>query len=271
MKNTDLSKSAKWFNMFTSIKNSFVFSWKYCKSFLIFNIAMFAILLLSPYLILSLWRLLIDELLLNKSFSNLVWAYIACYLIIQIICQSVNSFHVAFQQNVKDKTSYIIKENIIDKLPEIDLEMYDDPSFNKTLSVLNSIPNYTDVLNNTLNLMSSVGSLVIATVSVGKIYFIPALAIFLFQIPTVIILCYNSLNSWKLWVEQNDDRRKISYYKDILTNSKYAKEVRLYKLKEYFLGLYENYWTKTFRSSMKLQRKNGERKKKIFQDSILMV
>lgn len=144
-------------------------------------------------------------------------------------------------------------------LVEIEIGKYDDPEFHRLFSVLHQIPDYSRLVDDFLNIVSSLLSLIITISALAQEFKTAAILIFIFQIPTVTILSYNAINAYKLWMEENDDRRRIRYYRDVMTNSAYAKELRLYDLGSLFFGLYNKYWTKLYRSALKLQKKGALR------------
>lgn len=239
-----------------SVYRAFSFCAAHCPAYLALNIVMSIVNVLSPYVVLMLWRHILDVIGENLS---AVWLFVGLYMLVQLICQLLSVLQVAYQQSSRDKVDQILKSRIIHKLADIELGKYDDPEFHRLFSVLNRIPDYSRLVDDCLNVISSLLSLIITIAALVHGYLAAAVLILVFQIPTVIILSYNAINAYKLWAEENDDRRRIGYYRNVMTNSAYAKEIRLYDLGGLFFGLYNRYWAKLYHSAMRLQKKGAIR------------
>lgn len=248
----NIAKNAKM--IFKAVCRSLSFCAAECPGYLALNTVMSLVNVLSPYAVLVLWRYILDA--LSRGGDSLWWC-VGLYITVQFICQLLSVLQIAYQQSSRTRIDQLMKGKIIDKLREVEVGMYDDPDFHRLFSVLNRIPDYSLLVDDFLRVSTALLSLIITIAALVSGYLTAALVILIFQIPTVIILSYNAINAYKLWAEENDDRRRIGYYRDVMTNSAYAKEIRLYDLGAIFFGLYNQYWTKLYRSAMKLQKKGA--------------
>ncbi len=240
--------------IFSSISRAFAFCAKNCPAYLAVNITLTLVNVASPYVIIYLWRRILDTL---ADREHTILAYAILYMAIQFICQLLMILQTAYQQTSRDRIDQVLKGKIIDKLTTLNIGLYDEPEFHRLFAVLNNIPDYSRLVDDLLMISSSVLSLIVTLTALLNKYTVAAAVILIFQIPTIIILSYNAMNAYKLWVEENDDRRRIGYYRDVMTNKSYAKEIQLYGLGSIFLGLYNNYWKKLYHSAMRLQKKGA--------------
>ena len=207
-----------------------------------------------PFVVLYNWQNIINTLSVS-GVNRRVWLMVGFYIMIKILLLFVNTFN-----GFIDKMSYETIDNkrqsmIIEKLSSLDVGKFYDPKFQNAMSVVDNSPGYPYVFN---DILTFIKSLVIASLAIGGVwgrYPIPAIAIVLFYIPTLIINCRNAITEYKLYRSEETKQRRSNYYRDILTGRTTAAELRLYGFEDLFLGRYKNIWKQLYSSHVKLKEK----------------
>ncbi|MHB1152867.1 MAG: ABC transporter ATP-binding protein [Eubacteriales bacterium] len=207
-----------------------------------------------PFAVLYNWQNIINT-LTAEGLCDKVWfmgGFYIAVLIFQLVLGTFNSF--------LDKMSYeTIDNNIqslkIKKLSSLEVGKFYDPKFQDEMSVVGNSPGYPYVFNDVIKFIKSAVIAVIAICGVAGAYPAASALIVLFYIPTVIINSKNAVTEYKLYRSEENEQRKSSYYRDVLTGRGYAAELRLYGFEDLFRGRYNTIWQSLFHAHMRLKKK----------------
>lgn len=196
-----------------------------------------------------LWKEVLDALTEEYSGSDTLESIIllvALYLAITLIITCVNKVNFGVIRPILYmKSQKKLDELIMKKMSELDLSFFDDPSNQDMLQVAqNSKQEVSDAMT---YFIREIISAVTFFVALG--YFLsiePAVgcAYLLTGIPNVIINHNATVKMDRFSIKSVPENRVKDYYRSLLTTDSYAKDLRLYNLRTYWLEKYQNIWNK---------------------------
>lgn len=196
-----------------------------------------------------LWKEVLDALTEEYSGSDTLKSIIllvALYLAITLIITCVNKVNFGVIRPILYmKSQKKLDELIMKKMSELDLSFFDDPSNQDMLQVAqNSKQEVSDAMT---YFIREIISAVTFFVALG--YFLsiePAVgcAYLLTGIPSVIINHNATVKMDRFSIKSVPENRVKDYYRSLLTTDSYAKDLRLYNLRTYWLEKYQNIWNK---------------------------
>ena len=196
-----------------------------------------------------LWKEVLDALTEEYSGSDTLESIIllvALYLAITLIITCVNKVNFGVIRPILYmKSQKKLDELIMKKMSELDLSFFDDPSNQDMLQVAqNSKQEVSDAMT---YFIREIISAVTFFVALG--YFLsiePAVgcAYLLTGIPSVIINHNATVKMDRFSIKSVPENRVKDYYRSLLTTDSYAKDLRLYNLRTYWLEKYQNIWNK---------------------------
>jgi ABC transporter, ATP-binding protein len=198
---------------------------------------------ISPVVTTYLTSRLIEELGKNIGngktieYTHLIYLLLMILLLI-VIAFAIEDIKTVIYSNVGLKVSHNIENIITEKFQTINQERIDAPEFldlhSNTLTKSGSEP---------LNLMEGLFGMVASLISViGYAIIIINLSIYaflgvmVFVFPIIIYKKKYQGIMFKFFTERTMQLRKIWYYLNLLTDPKYSKEVRQYRLDDFFKG-----------------------------------
>ena len=147
-----------------------------------------------------------------------------------------------------------IKLKIMRKSREVDLASFDNPDFYAKLENANREAGTRPVaiLSATLNVISSIISLISFIVILIGVSPLAPLIIFIFSIPGAVINFIYRSKYFKYVVGRSTDRRKLNYFSNLVVNKDLAKEVRIFDLSDFLIVKYNNVFDGYFKGMQKL-------------------
>lgn len=227
------------------IKLKFVFNeiFKAGPSIFFLSISSMVIAGISPVVVTYLTAELINKLGENvgensKSVYITVGGMFVAILLLGVVTYAIESMKTVICVVVGLKLSNNIENIIADKFQNVKQDRMDDPSFldlhSNTLNRCGSEP---------LNLMESLFTTIanmIGLIGYASIIvqhsFLAFLIIVIFALPTILIKRKYQGLTFKYCNERTMQLRRIMYYLDLITEPKYASEVRSYRLYDYFFN-----------------------------------
>ena len=227
------------------IKLKFVFNeiFKAGPSIFFLSISSMVIAGISPVVVTYLTAELINKLGENvgensKSVYITVGGMFVAILLLGVVTYAIESMKTVICVVVGLKLSNNIENIIADKFQNVKQDRMDDPSFldlhSNTLNRCGSEP---------LNLMESLFTTIanmIGLIGYASIIvqhsFLAFLIILVFALPTLLIKRKYQGLTFKYCNERTMQLRRIMYYLDLITEPKYASEVRSYRLYDYFFN-----------------------------------
>lgn len=196
-----------------------------------------------------LWKEVLDALTEEYSGSDTLESiilWVALYLAITLIITCVNKVNFGVIRPILYmKSQKKLDELIMKKMSELDLSFFDAPSNQDMLQVAqNSKQEVSDAMTYFIREI-----IIAVTFFVALGYFLsiePAVgcAYLLTGIPSVIINHNATVKMDRFSIKSVPENRVKDYYRSLLTTDSYAKDLRLYNLRTYWLEKYQNIWNK---------------------------
>ena len=229
-------------NFLYSLKITYTASHKY----FVLKFVLAILLSFFPFINIYIWKNIINFLTNKNDYENIYFlliniiVYMLFYLITQLLLKA--SEYINYKYN--DKVNIFIENVMIDKFAEVDLSFYDSSKLNDKLShtnnILYSMIGLTESAFYTLQtIITFITSLIL--LSTLNIWYV--VLILILSIPVFI----NKLKANKLNVEfyknNSNTSRRMNYFKGLFRNVNNSFDIRLFDLKNFFIGKYINAWT----------------------------
>lgn len=215
---------------------------------------------LMPLVNVFIWKLILDEMAMMylAGTSSLKIIYLlAFYLLLQFLISMFPQISQVIYDEITRKTTCQLDALIMKKMSELDSGFFDDPNNQNVLEAAQTSEGY--IVGN----MSWAVSAVIKVIA-----FLSGLVIFLSYdviLGVVFIVTYipgaivsyrhkRKVDQWS--IDNIPETRKKNYYKAILTQGYFAKDLRLYNLSGYFKDKYNQLWSK-IRTERRILFKKG--------------
>ncbi|MCL4374826.1 ABC transporter ATP-binding protein/permease [Patescibacteria group bacterium] len=129
-------------------------------------------------------------------------------------------------------------EKIVMQLNRLDLEFFENSDFldlkQKALDTYTWRP--TEMLNIAFWSLYNLLQIVIQSTIIARLNYLWLSLLFMFQIPSLIILIKLGQSAWNIWEADSTTRRKFQYFSSLFENLAYVKEFALYNVGGYFIG-----------------------------------
>lgn len=153
--------------------------------------------------------------------------------LLQILCRSLADL-------ASEAQSHLVTDQVSDTLHAqsvaVDLAYYEDPRYHDTLQRAQQEAPYRPV--NIVNNLLQIGQSAIALLGIAGILLAynwkVGVALFVVALPGALVRLYFARRAFGLQQQQTHAERQCSYYHFLLTDSAFAKEVRLFKLGDIF-------------------------------------
>jgi len=203
-----------------------------------------------PIVIVYIWSYMIDEMVIlyygaevYTSILFLTLLYVGLLISSRITRTGISMIH-SYQ---KDKMQLYIDTAVMNKMSAIDPALSDDPrNINKVDAALNSTIYVVDSAYWPIAAVSSVISLIAAGVIFLSVDIFAGIIFLATYIPGAVITYINGKKMDQLSIETISETREKEYYKKILTSIDFAKDIRLYGIKDNLIEKH-NYLWKTIR------------------------
>jgi len=228
------------------------FCFKYAPLRYIVYIVCEVVFTVLPFVILYNWQNIINA-LTSEGLTTKVWLMAGLYILVIIFQYTLETLNSFLDKMSCEKINSIQQVIIIKKITSLDVGKFYDAKFHDAMSSVGNSPAYPYVFNDVINFLKSAIIALIAIAGVAKSYPIASILIILFYIPTVIINSRNAINQYKLYRSNENEQRKSSYYRDVLTGRGTAAELRLYGYEDIFRGRYNIIWKKLYKTHIRLK------------------
>lgn len=206
-----------------------------------------------PVLSAWIWKILVEMLCgIYNANSNLygtkLWLWLGLFLAAHFYSVITCPFSNSMTYKIERTSKYELSQMVLQKLADIDMEFYDDPEKQDALFaaqrseiyISGAITTTYRIITETIALISCVALFLSANVWIGLLFMVT-------YVPGTIVAYKQNKSSAELTYQQVPYEREKNYYKYILTGEYYSKELRLYRLKEYFADKYYAMWGKIFK------------------------
>ncbi|WP_071189290.1 ABC transporter ATP-binding protein [Trichormus sp. NMC-1] len=173
--------------------------------------------------------------------DSMLWPLVAAWVGALLLETLLYPWIFALQGNLNDKLTAHISLLLMQKADTFsDLSRFEDAEFYDELQLLQEQVSYKP-LNLLENLVELGRSLVTLIVIVGLLVplavWIP-LVIAIATIPQIVVSSQYGRAIWLTLFENSPQARKMEYYTTVMLTDTYAKEIRLFQLGAFFMGLY---------------------------------
>ena len=241
-------------NSIFSIKITYRAAKKY---FIIKTILVFGCSIL-PFINIYFWKKIIDCLTSTSSYNRLnhLLHYFGLYVLVYLVTAYVKRVSQYVDYKYNDRVNLYVENLLLDKFSEVDLAFYDSSKYSDKLS-------YTWKIKSSLTLLATI---LFYSVQVIVTFFLSlsllaqldtvyVLLIVLFTIPTLILkFKINHLNN-EFTKKNSNINRRIAYFKNLFRNVNCMYDIKIYNLKDYFIGQYTSTWSLLYKRRKELTGK----------------
>lgn len=216
-----------------------------------------------PAVSILLFQRIMEELVLvyqGTLRTSILVLLIGSYLLLQALSSQFSNLIQLFSSMLCDKAKRHIDLQSMKQLAAIPMAHFDDKADQDTIQV---IMDSQSMISQTITWIVTILGLVYTFVSVSGVFFAQypwlALLFLLTYVPGTIAsyLLSRKLDRWS--IASAPEFRKKNYYKRLLTQPNYAKELRLFHLEEEFRGRYNSLWNKLRAQKENIFRKGNRR------------
>lgn len=241
-KKTNIKSS---FNALVYIPRFFKEIWKVNKKLFLLSAFCRLIGALIPVVILWIGKLIIDEIILQISLEHpdyyMLWSYVAAEFALVILSDLISRAISLTDGLLGDAYNIATSVTIIKKTNQINISLLEDSEFyDKLERARTQTTGRVGLLSNVLS--QAQGTISIATLVAGLIYFEPYLIILLVLsiIPSFINEVRFSQQQYSLARSWTSERRELDYLRFIGANDKTAKEIKLFGLTDFVVNRFKN-------------------------------
>jgi len=213
---------------------------------------------LFPFVNIYIWRNIINFLTDMKSYGgiNFLITNIAVYMLFHLVTVFMGRISQYITYKYNDRVNIFIENLMLDKFAEVDLAFYDSSKHRDKLSHIWEIKNSMTSLASTLfgvvyHLVSFVTSLVL----LSQLDMLYALLILILSVPVFVLkIKINKMNN--AFDEKNANvNRKMGYFKYLFQSVGNGFDIRLFDLKDFFIGKYIKAWSELYKKRKELTAK----------------
>lgn len=191
--------------------------------------------ILTP-LITWLYKIMIDLFSNKQTDYSFVILVIVGYVVLQYTLEFIENIQMHTGIKVNYKMNNIIIHNINKKINRIKIELFEDSDIYDLMERIKS-----SMASDTVNSFGTIFSLIasiLTTISyiilIGSVEFYFPILIFLSSIPFLIYIIKKNKRLYLQKVELGVEKRRIDYLNEVLTQRENAKEIRVFKLLDFF-------------------------------------
>ena len=222
------------------------FMWKISPWRTFISIAINAMNFFLPYLTAFLGKKIVDQMIISFDNWNVVdslWSFIGIYFGIQVITTIAREASHIPAFDLGEKARRKLDLEMMDRLSHLDSAFYDD---SENRDILDKVGQYQNMVVNSSNTYISVFMLLIS-LSIGLTLFLPYNPILgMFYILTYLpgaIVSYKQQQKMQWYsIQFVPENRKKNYYRSILTEAYYIKDLRLYNLDDFMKEKFNSIW-----------------------------
>jgi len=227
---------------FSSLYKMLQIVWRSSKSLTIWRFSLQLVQSILPLIPIYLLKLLLDAFAVKGQydFQYIIWILVgfAAVKIVSIIIGNIAAYIAMLQSDVV--LDYMSKV-VIGKAIETDLAYFDIDAYHDIYQrALGQEGRPLQVLGLTTQLMLNGFSLIAIVGLLFSLHWAVAFILFFIALPSAAIRWYFSQKSVRLQEKQTPMARRAGYFRNILTNANYAKEVRIFDYGQHLLDTFLN-------------------------------
>ncbi|CEK32667.1 lantibiotic ABC transporter ATP-binding protein,Lipid A export ATP-binding/permease protein MsbA,cyclic beta-1,2-glucan ABC transporter,ABC-type bacteriocin/lantibiotic exporters, contain an N-terminal double-glycine peptidase domain,lipid A export permease/ATP-binding protein MsbA,ABC transporter (plasmid) [[Clostridium] sordellii] len=176
------------------------------------------------------------------------------YLIVNFLSTLISGYSNYLQSNFRMNLAYNLQIKVLNKTKELEMKDFENPDIYDKLERIDEsssdrlFNSYTSIFSLIKQLITiSTSAMILAS---WKIWII--VPIILISVISSIYMSVIGEKQYKVNIERSSDNRKLWYYKYLLTTDSAYKEIKLYNLQDYFLGLYRKIYINFLKQDKKL-------------------
>ena len=247
-----------------SLYKNFILStrvaWKSSKWLFIVNILCEMYLMVSPIIVSFYFKQSTNALVdiikgTNASFASFV-QYIFIIIVFQAISVIIGLISLDLKEQYEAKMSHYVDNMLVDHINALDISYYDNLQYH---NIIDKAKRDSIAICRLFSIVISSVRGFVQIITCGIIllnlnWYVP-ICVFLATIP--VMFFQKKFLDYK--IKYKDEKilndRQLSHTKFILTDKKYAQDIRIFHTKDYFSKLYENLWKSGYDEKLKLTRK----------------
>lgn len=192
----------------------------------------------------------------ESFFKSDIFSLLVFFFIVQSLTRIVGSIGAAVNRIAGEKVVKRVKEQIMHKSKEIDIASFDRPEFYEKLENANR-----EAGNRPIHILSQLFSIISTIIQLISYIIIMAAApdlwwaillIATVSIPSALISFIYRRKNFNYVVRRSKDRRRMSYYSDLLVNKDIVKEVRLFDLSDTLISSFEKVFVSYYKGLVRL-------------------
>lgn len=184
---------------------------------------------------------------------NKIFVLIAIYIVMEISVDSINKIIAYMTFKFKNKIVLKINLLVLNKTSELNLKNFEDTDVYNMIQRAQGQANES-VFNYFMSLISLASSIITIVTSIGILlswrWWLLIIIIFISIFKTIVMIHY-SKKQYELIRNRTTEERKKWYYQFLLTNDLAFKEIKMYKLFNYFINKFKIIYNKFFEQDRK--------------------
>jgi len=247
---------------FKYFRESLKLVWQSAPGWTFANIVISVLRSILPLLLIWLLKNLIDELTKTVAgnstdgISGIIWL-IVLVVIIWFVDEASSDLANYIRKEQSVKLERFMYRLIHTKSVKLDLLNFEHSGYFDSLSRASREapwrPN--SILNNVVSLFRSLLSLFLMAGVLVSLHWAIAVLLLIFNIPGVWLRLHYSDTLYNFQREQTPEQRKTAYFNWLLTGDRPSREIRLFGLGEYFMGLFNKSFLKTREEEIRIIKK----------------
>ncbi len=155
------------------------------------------------------------------------------------------------QQALQELTAKNVQLMIMQHANRLDLRFYEDPKFYDTLQQAQREATYRplNMVEQMFNLIRTLITFLSMITLISRLGWLVALAALIAPIPSFIASYRYGWQGYMMSRRQSPDRRRMSYFLDLLTKDSYNKEIKLFGLGDLFIGRWNEIATRFYKEN----------------------
>lgn len=247
-------------NLAKEIKRSLVVAWRSSRYIFVAEILLECYQMVSPIIIASFFKASINEIveLLNSNSKDLLpfIRTIAIVLILQLLSVAISMIIEDLREQHSSKMEYYINYALLKHINELDISYFDNTRYyNMIDKAKRDSVAISKLVSISISILRGAVQIIMCGIILGNLFWGIPFILTVFLIPFAIA----QVKFLKLKIEYRDDKiendRHLQQTSFVLRDKKYAKELRIYHVQNYFLDRYYTYWKEGFDKRENLTRK----------------
>jgi len=190
--------------------------------------------------------------------ASIGWLVIFLFLLV-VVSRGAEVVNETARVILGERLRYHINLRILEKANALDLLFFETPQFYDKLAKASSEAGHRpmDVVTNLAWGVQSSLTLLSMSLLLFRLHWFALVGLILITLPHVVARFYFGKYSWGLINTRVQQLRWVYYLQNILTSREHAKEVRIFRLRDYVLNKWQDIWIKFFAENKRLYVRRG--------------